>query len=122
MPEFDGKSYACRCGHGDEDHEVTEAGTICRADHCYCGRNPMEFAKVVTCDWCSVGAPIVWCRTAKGRRMPVEPEPNPGGNCEISFSQGTPVVTVHKGPPGMFDEWTPYMPHHARCDMKLKRN
>lgn len=115
----------CRCGHDDDQHTTsTENDTaVCLAVDCYCGRNPLEWATVRPCEWCTTGENIVWARTEKGRRMPIEPEPNPRGNCEIRFSgTGVPLVIVHGSPPGMFDDWTPYMPHHATCDRKLKTN
>lgn len=113
--------YSCRCGHEATEHTTTEDGaTVCSV--CYCGRNPLEWALVQACEWCTTGVNIVWCRTEKGRRMPIEPEPNPLGNCEIKFSgSGVPLVIVHGSAPGMFDDWTPYMPHHATCDMKLRK-
>lgn len=114
--------YDCRCGHSLDEHQAQEDGTaVCGEAGCYCGRNPLEWAQVVRCEWCTIMAPVVWCRTEKGRMMPIEPEPNPAGNSEIKFSgSGVPLVVVHGSPPGMFDDWTPYMPHHATCDMKLK--
>lgn len=116
------------CGHNLSSHElitepldpqVYDVGS-CSIDGCYCGRNPLTGATITTCGWCTTGAPVVWARTVNGKRMMIEPEPNPNGNCSISYERGVPVVTVHKSPPGMFDDWTPFMPHIATCDQKLR--
>ena len=121
MPEIHGRIYPCRCGHLDEEHRPGDPEPVCTVDGCWCGRNPLESARVVTCEWCSVEAPIVWCRTRKNSKpIPIEPEPNPLGNVEVvSAEHGVPLVVVHGSAPGMLDTWTPYMPHHATCDRKL---
>jgi hypothetical protein len=119
MPTLDGssRSYTCRCGHDDEQH----TDGVCTVTDCYCGRDPLAGRPRERCRWCSTGADIVWCRTlANSKPIPIEPDPNPAGNVEIvAAERGVPIVQTHKGPPGMFDEWTPYMPHHATCDQKL---
>ena len=56
-----------------------------------------------------------WAITVNKKRMPIDIEPNPLGNCEVSTGHGAPFVRVHKGPPGMLDDWTPFMPHFASC-------
>ena len=45
-----------------------------------------------TCRSC--GAPIVWVKTAKGKKMPLDREPNEAGN--ITLMDGAAVV-VKKG-------------------------
>lgn len=104
------------CGHNMSAHTAD----LCSIADCYCGRDPLRDAIRTRCGWCSTGDPVVWVRTVNGKRMMVEPEPNPAGNCSIHYSQGVPIVTVHKQPPGMLDDWTPYMPHIATCDQRLK--
>lgn len=61
------------------------------------------------------GRLFFWAITANKKRMPIDIEPNPAGNCEVSTAHGAPFVTVHKGPPGMLDDWTPFMTHFATC-------
>lgn len=112
------------CTHTVDQHDLSGDVTVCTVSGCYCGRNPLEWVPVSTCEWCSAGVNIVWCRTAKGRAIPIEPEPNPAGNVEIIHNPavgGVPLAIVHGSHPGMFDDWTPYMPHHATCDRKLVR-
>lgn len=121
----------CVCGHSGRDHgprtqgmtlgAVVHAVGVCHHEGCYCGRNPLEWATVVHCSWCSTSDPVVWCVTVNSKRMMIEPEPNPAGNCEIRYDgQGAPFVIVHASPPGLFDDWTPYMPHFATCDQLLR--
>lgn len=62
------------------------------------------------------GAAMLWALTKNGKRIPLDAEPNPAGNVELSrVGEGVPFATVHKGPPGMFDDWEAWMPHHATC-------
>jgi hypothetical protein len=57
---------------------------------------------------------IAWAITKNGKRLPVDPHPNPAGNVQLFL--GRPLFAkVHAGPPGMLDDWTAYMPHHATC-------
>ncbi len=67
----------------------------------------------------SCGADIVWAITKGGKRMPVDAEPNPAGNVELTVgrSDSIPWATVHSQPPGMFDDWVDraHMPHFATC-------
>lgn len=69
------------------------------------------------CRWCRAETAIVWCVTANAKQIPIELAPNPAGNVEIEWvgTANPPLAVVHAGPPGMFDDWTAYMPHHATC-------
>lgn len=82
-----------------------------RADH-------MLGAPTSRCTWCAAGVHVFWAITRNGERMPVEVEPDPAGNVELTWS-GHPhakiYATVFRGPPGMFDDWVAHMPHHATC-------
>lgn len=81
------------------------------ADH------PLAGWPTVVCRWCTAQTPFVWCVTSSGKRIPIEPEPNSAGNVEIIATNphAAPFAIVHAGAPGMLDDWTPYMPHHATC-------
>jgi hypothetical protein len=67
----------------------------------------------------SCGDAVVWCWTTGGKRIPIDPTPNPNGN--VSVSGGGPLrdgstITVDGGPslfdpPGM-DRFTA---HFATC-------
>lgn len=46
----------------------------------------------------SCGAPIQWCITAKGKRMPVDSEPAGDGNLLVELVRGQLVATVDPGP------------------------
>lgn len=57
----------------------------------------------------SCDAPIIFARTTKGARIPLDAEPNPAGNIELR--QGIAhVVTGERDP-----DVQRYMPHHATC-------
>lgn len=113
-----------------EDHYQVESSgqqvTACRVDGCQCG-HPLEWAVLVTCEWCSTQDLIVWATTVNGKRMPLDPEPDPDGNVEVVWdrdSTSVPFAKVHgqkHGPldPGLGWVW-PYMPHWATCDQKLR--
>lgn len=81
------------------------------------GDHPLYRAETAACRWCTDATLIVWCVTAAGKRIPIEADPNPAGNVEvvIATSVAPPLAVVHPGPPGMLDDWTAYMPHHATC-------
>ena len=84
--------------------------------------HPLAGRPTVTCGWCSDAVPFVWCITAAGKRIPIEPTPNPAGNVEIRTTTNpavAPFAIVHAGPPGMLDDWLAYMPHHATCARDL---
>ena len=62
------------------------------------------------------GAPIFMALTRNGKAMPIDAAPDPAGNVELTFNdRARPFATVHAGPPGMLDEWEPWMPHFASC-------
>lgn len=119
----------CICGHPVSAHTlpITEPGgnvappQQLACSECYCGRDMLAGAHITQCGWCATADPVVWCLTENGRRMMVQPEPDASGNCEIRWTgSGAPLVVVHGSPPGMFDDWTPYRPHFADCDQKLR--
>lgn len=62
-------------------------------------------------------APIRWALTVNGKRIPLDRDPNPAGNVELQNDPPLrhPLAIVHAGPPGMFDDWVAFMPHHATC-------
>lgn len=64
------------------------------------------------------GQPIAWVVTRNGKRMPIDPEYDNGGN--VWIEPGEPPRVVHVGQRPLFDEWPlnthgPFMPHHATC-------
>ncbi len=66
-----------------------------------------------TCRSCP--ASILWATTEKGRSMPVDAEPHPDGNVEITYDElGRPHAVVHGQPP-MMVAGTLHMPHFATC-------
>lgn len=56
------------------------------------------------------GAPVSWARTARGKHMPLDPEPHPEGNVEVDAGVATVVDPAQKA---LFGER--YMPHWATC-------
>ena len=77
---------------------------------------PTEFPTEV-CRYCH--RPVVWATTIKGRLMPVDPEPDDRGNCELRWERsdisGRPFkrVLVHGQPP--LDAPPLHMSHMATC-------
>jgi hypothetical protein len=66
-----------------------------------------------TCRSCP--AEIIWAITPKNRMMPVDAEPNPDGNVEITYDGlGRAHALVHGQPP-MTTEGVMHMPHFATC-------
>lgn len=63
----------------------------------------------------SCGASIVWATTARGKSMPLDPEPVDGGNVEaVADANGKlSVIAVHSEPPIFAGPL--YMPHFATC-------
>jgi hypothetical protein len=58
-------------------------------------------------------APIRWGKTAKGRRMPLDAEPNPEGNVVMLDEFGNVrVLKKDEEPPRGVARW---MPHWASC-------
>jgi hypothetical protein len=67
------------------------------------------------CKYC--GAPLKWVETVDGGRMPLDPEPNSGGNVYMLDGRARVLTTADKQeklPP------TRWMPHHATCPNKPK--
>jgi hypothetical protein len=49
-------------------------------------------ASVADCRSC--GAPVIWTVTERGKRMPVDAEPNPQGNIRLEQSTGDAPLTA----------------------------
>lgn len=65
-----------------------------------------------TCRSC--GATILWATTTNGKAMPIDAEPSPDGNVELTeWAPGRYRCTVHPQTP--FDAPPLHMPHHATC-------
>ena len=64
-------------------------------------------------------APIRWLKTANGKSMPVDEEPNPDGNVQMGFIGGEEIAIVLNDPAdraaAQVAGATLYMPHHATC-------
>jgi hypothetical protein len=63
-------------------------------------------------------APIIWAITAARKMMPVDAEPTPDGNVELSTEwpvHALPAATVYAQPPLGADALTLRLPHHATC-------
>ena len=58
----------------------------------------------------SCQAPVKWVTTEAGRAMPLDAEPDPGGNVEIVAGN---QARVHRQTPMVGGPF--YMPHHATC-------
>lgn len=69
---------------------------------------------MATCKKCP--AQILWCKTPKGKWIPVDVEPNVAGNLRLENGAGPDGETVATVV-GLFDEseCVLYMPHHATC-------
>lgn len=62
----------------------------------------------------SCNAPVIWTVTVKDKRMPVDAEPSPDGNVELtSRTVGPPLATVHPQPP--LDAGQLRLSHFATC-------
>jgi hypothetical protein len=62
------------------------------------------------CKYC--GAPLRWVETFEGGRMPLDPEPNPGGNVYMLDGRARVLTSADREsalPP------TRWMPHAASC-------
>lgn len=58
------------------------------------------------------GRPVIWAITENGKRMPVDPDPVPGGNVElVQVSDRTHAIV--RTTPSKFAGLR--MPHHATC-------
>jgi hypothetical protein len=57
------------------------------------------------------GAPIIWARTGSGKAMPLDAQPNPAGNVELTGDSCKVWGTAHDWP----EDQLRYMPHHATC-------
>lgn len=62
----------------------------------------------------SCEAPVIWTVTVKDKRMPVDAEPSPDGNVELTPTPvGPPLATVHAQPPLGVDDLR--LSHFATC-------
>jgi hypothetical protein len=66
-----------------------------------------------TCRSCP--AAILWATTEKGRSMPVDAEPDPDGNVEITYDDAGRAHAVVHGQPPMVTAGKLHMPHFATC-------
>lgn len=61
-------------------------------------------------------AEILWCRTTKGKWMPIDKAPNPKGNLVITDERGPNGETMVATPDLFTDgDKDRYMPHWATC-------
>lgn len=66
----------------------------------------------------SCGARVRWVRTYRGRRIPLDFEPNPRGNVVLVGGGDTPpIATVFREcqRENVPDDVPVFMPHHATC-------
>lgn len=84
--------------------------------------NQVGMTAPVPCRTC--GAPVLWVKTEKGARMPLDPEPVEGGRVIIAMGPQMGQETAHtetRGETGVRLKCkepaarTAYMPHHATC-------
>lgn len=76
---------------------------------------------MTACKQRECGRTVLWAITSNGKRMPIDPDPNPDGNVVIEYMdfRSTPHVRVLKKNE---DTTLPrYMPHAATCVAKKKR-
>lgn len=68
---------------------------------------------MASCRWCA--APIRWVHTESGRAMPLDEQPNTGGNVALIPAAPVPVARVLAG--AKLTEWRGqlWMPHAATC-------
>lgn len=61
----------------------------------------------------SCDAEILWCKTLKGKSIPVDPDPVKGGNLELVLQSATkpPRVVIHTSDPNI----TRHISHFATC-------
>ena len=63
----------------------------------------------------SCGRPIIWTITTKGKRMPVDANPDPNGNIALDeLADGTVRASVTGPSPALITE-PRYMSHFATC-------
>lgn len=75
---------------------------------------PLSSLTTSTCRAC--GAEIIWCKTRKARRIPVDAQPAAGGNVVIEVGARATVLNKDDAAdlassPGVPLRW----PHHATC-------
>jgi hypothetical protein len=78
--------------------------------------NPTAY-RIEHCRGKHCDAPIIWAITTAGKFMPVDAEPTPDGNVELSAewpALGHPSALVHAQPP-LDPDAVLRLPHHATC-------
>lgn len=79
-----------------------------------CQRLPAHEAPADLADCRSCGAPVIWTVTERGKRMPVDAEPVPGGNVRLEQSTaGAPPTAVYTKASPLVVEHTS---HFATCE------
>ena len=63
----------------------------------------------------SCKAPIRWAITAKGKRMPLDPDPNEDGNVTLKLVEGVWHATVHGNPAEIRADAKRFISHFATC-------
>lgn len=100
---------------------TTECDHGLTADTCAdCQRLPAHEAPADLADCRSCGAPVIWTVTSKGKRMPVDAEPNPAGNVVLqSQPEGPPLAVYYSGkagaPPTAYSPRERHTSHFANC-------
>lgn len=62
----------------------------------------------------SCNRPVIWCRTANAKKMPVDPDPAPNGNVEVTEVNGIYLATVHAQRPFGLDAPL-HLSHFVTC-------
>lgn len=76
---------------------------------------------MTTCKWCP--APITWALTAKGHRMPLNPDVDPSGNVAVTEPQGNAprrARVLRAGETALEGEWLTTS-HHSTCPNVQRR-
>jgi hypothetical protein len=63
----------------------------------------------------SCGAQILWARTEKGKKAPIDLEPNPLGTIIIREKEGEQPLAIFGVPDGAFPEEPRHTSHFATC-------
>jgi hypothetical protein len=64
----------------------------------------------------SCGAEIVWARTERDKRAPIDAEPNPLGDVVLIWHEGDrEPLAIFGVPDEAFEEWQRHTSHFATC-------
>jgi hypothetical protein len=63
----------------------------------------------------SCGAPILWARTEKGKKEPIDLEPNPKGNIILREREGSEARAIHGVPDEVWPDEPRHTSHFATC-------